>query len=58
MDPVEFQSGERSASAFYYFGKNGIPKVSRKIRYIEDWDNEVNAKHVRIWRPIHCFCVC
>ena len=46
MKPIEFQGPERTSSAFYYFAKNGIPKVSKKIRYIEDWEGDTNSKDV------------
>ncbi|KAI5123197.1 hypothetical protein M0805_003964 [Coniferiporia weirii] len=45
MAPVEFD-GERSASAFFYFAKRGIPNKIKKIRQFEDFDNDANDKSI------------
>lgn len=45
MKPKLFEGPQRSASEFFYFGKRGIPNKSTKIRYFENfWDNVNDPK--------------
>ena len=44
MEPMLFDGGQRTATAFYYFAERNIPGHSKKIYYIEDiepWAKEV-----------------
>ncbi|THH12077.1 hypothetical protein EW145_g241 [Phellinidium pouzarii] len=55
MPPVEFEGSERTASAFFYFAKRGIPSKIQKIHQFEDFEREINDKNVCLCLNHHAF---